>query len=161
MIIVAICSFAFEARANPPPSPRALSSPVQEAGRRGGGNLDARVNRDTRRRVWLTVTLTGLATSAAVIAGASWWVRERHAERWNSTRCLAADRPREDVCGAELNAGEAAGRVAVGSAVVSGLLFTGAAVSFIVHLGTEANRSGVALARCGAQWASVGCSGTF
>lgn len=179
LVISALCSVAVAAEGKPPPqletresssmtrsgspsSPRAVSGAAPDSGvRGGGGDLDARVNRDAKRRVWLTVTLAGLATSAAVIAGTSWWMRERHAKRWNSSQCLAVGRPREDVCSGELNAGEAAGRMALGSSIVSGLLFVGAGISFMVDLGGGAERRSVAVTRCGAQWASVGCSGTF
>jgi hypothetical protein len=128
-------------------------------GRRSSAKAAAR--RWPRSGPWLTATLTGLATSAGVLAATSWWIRERHAARWNSAACLAPERTRGEVCDAERNAGESSERIAVGGAIVSGLLFAGATVSYIFDAGDETDRGSVALTRCSLHWASVGCAGAF
>jgi PEGA domain-containing protein/tetratricopeptide repeat protein len=47
---------------------------------------------------WLSWTLTGLATGAAVTTGVAFALRERHATRWNSDDCQQVGRLRGELC---------------------------------------------------------------
>ena len=108
---------------------------------------------------WLTWTLTGVGTAAALSSGIALWIRERHADRWNGRDCLAADLTRGQVCSDELDAGQSAETVAITTGVVATVFLGGALASYWLEAPSDEEvGAGVA---CGLGWASVGCRGAF
>lgn len=156
-------SLSGEVRATPPPLQQKRAQLESSAQSSGPANPDPQQRRERSflSSPAITVGLASLATSAGIISVTAWWMRERHADRWNSADCLAPERTRESVCAPELRAGESAERIAVGSAIVSGVLFAGAAISFVFGPGAREDRSSVALTGCRVQSMMLGCSGEF
>jgi hypothetical protein len=109
---------------------------------------------------WLSWTLTGLATGAALTTGVAFALREAHADRWNSDDCQELGRVRGEVCPGELARGRDAERVGYVSGVATLLLGAGAVVSWSMER-PAALASSAKVTRCGVSWAGAACEGSF
>jgi len=136
----------------PVPAAAAPSAPGAVA----GGQAPAASGSPT----WLSWTLTGLATGAAVTTGVALAVRNQHASRWNSPACLESGRRRGEVCAAELDAGKSAERLAYGGGIASVLLAAGAVLSW-TWWAPETPDAGLAWTGCSLTWRAGACSASF
>jgi hypothetical protein len=109
---------------------------------------------------WLSWTLTGLATGAAVTTGVAFALRERHASRWNSDDCQQVGRLRGDVCPNELAQGRDAERIGYMSGVATLLLGAGAVVSWQLDEDSDSTDTAHS-ADCRITLAGAVCSGRF
>lgn len=110
---------------------------------------------------WLTWTLTGTGLAAGVVSVVAFQIRENHAERWNSDACLLPGYTRGQVCPDEIDAGRAADRWGIGSAVLSGVLLGGALTSFLLERRPPSESPSLSLEGCGVGVASAACFGSF
>jgi hypothetical protein len=110
---------------------------------------------------WLSWTLVGASAGAAAVSGVAFAVRERHADRWNSEECLAPGSTRGQTCPEELDAGRNAEQLAIGAAILSGVLLGGAVVSFVLQKPDEPDQAALTLEGCGLAAAGARCFGSF
>jgi hypothetical protein len=110
---------------------------------------------------WLSWTLVGASAGAAAVSGVALAVRERHADRWNSGECLAPGSTRGQTCPEELDAGREAEQLAIGAAILSGVLLGGAVVSFVLQKPDEPAQTALTLEGCGLAAAGARCFGSF
>jgi tetratricopeptide (TPR) repeat protein len=109
---------------------------------------------------WLIGVLAGAGVASGMTAGVAMILRENYASRWNSDTCLAAQRTRGDNCMADLEHGQAAGRVAIASGIAAGVLLGGAAG--LAWFTEEGHESGAApQSACLVGVAAVACAGAF
>jgi hypothetical protein len=124
----------------------------------GGSGVEDRSGGSPR---WLSWTLTGASVGAAAVSLVAFGIRERHADRWNSEECLAVGSTRGQTCPEELEAGRDAERLAIGAAILSGVLLGGAIVSFALEAPDEPRSSALTLDGCGLAGAGARCFGSF
>lgn len=116
---------------------------------------------DRREANWLTWTFAGLAAGASVGTMAAWATRERHVENYNNDdECVRIGQTRDEVCGAEKDAGDRAETwMWIGGAAT--VAFATASVLTVV-LGDEDEEESPATAlSCGVGLAQIACSGRF
>jgi tetratricopeptide (TPR) repeat protein len=109
---------------------------------------------------WLTWTLAGAGTAAAIGSVVAWSLREHHADRWNSAACVEPARRRGEVCPGELEAGRDAERVGYVTTIAAGLLLGGAAASWWFEA-PPAHSNEARIARCQLALGEVRCFGSF
>jgi hypothetical protein len=110
---------------------------------------------------WLTWTLTGAGIGAAVGSVVAFSIREQHADRWNSSACMASGLTRGEVCPGELDSGRSAERWGIGMAVLSGVLLGGAATSYVLERHERHPTTALSLDGCGIAGAGASCFGSF
>lgn len=110
---------------------------------------------------WLTWTLAGAGLGAGAASAIAFGVREGHAERWNSSDCVAAGMTRGQMCRDELESGREAERWGIAAAAVSGALLVGAAASFFLEVDSIEEAGELSLRGCGLTGAGARCFGSF
>jgi PEGA domain-containing protein len=110
---------------------------------------------------WLTWTLGGLGGAAALTSAVAFTMREVHAGRWNSSRCLEPGQTRAEVCPDELAQAEDWERLMVASGVAAGALLGGALLTWSLTGTAPEDDEAASLTGCGLAWGRVSCSGRF
>jgi hypothetical protein len=110
---------------------------------------------------WLTWTLAGAGMGAAAASVVAFGIREEHASRWNGSECLQPGLTRGQACAEDLDSGRSAEHWAIGAGILSGVLFGGAAVSFLLERRPPSEDFGIALDGCGPAGAGARCFGSF
>jgi hypothetical protein len=123
------------------------------------GSIEDRTGGGSPR--WLTWTLLGGGIAAGTASAIAFSIREEHASNWNSDACLMPGYTRGELCPSELEEGRTAERWAIGTAIVSGVLFGGALTSFLLERPAPDEAAALTLEGCRVGASGAQCFGSF